>query len=265
MAQAGRNDPGSAFYVGDAIRNSYGLRPNPGPVPNGAPGPLSPPKPGWVRMRSIDRKLNVTLRLDVDPPAMTPQLPRIEQVDIPFRASRSWWSGQAAGELVIPCLLDGFPRDSIEDAIDRLEQMGVPIAAGSASKAPAPLQIAGNVPGVDRLWMLTGLEPGDAIWQPGYRVRQHYSMTLTQWLPLERADTSGRRNPRDAKGKRKRRPDVKVRRGENLATIAADVLGSANRWRAIAQLNPYGTGKHTRKRTSPDDVKPGETLKMPQG
>jgi nucleoid-associated protein YgaU len=233
----------------------------PAPVPDGAPGPLEPPRYGWVRLCTVDRSLDLTLRLDEDPPALTPQLPRLEQVEIAYRAARSWWSGQAPGELSISVLLDGYPQKSIEAGAQILERMGRPVSAGKASGMPSPIQIAGNVPGADRLWVITQLDSGDAIWRHGFRVRQHWALGLAQWLPLEQADTGGRKNPRTAAGALKKRQPVTVRKGDTLTKIAQRELGSAAKWKSIAALNKV-KGKARR---SPSDLKVGERLKLPQG
>lgn len=237
----------------------------PSAVPDGAPGPLYPPKYGHVRLRTFDKALDVEIRLDDESSALVPQLPRIETVDIPWRASRTWWSGQSGATLQIPCVFDGFPRQSVEGKIAIVEEMARPVAAGKASGRPSPVQVAGNVPGADRAWMLVGIEQGTAMWRNGYRVRQHLVLSLVQWLPLEQADTRGRRNARTSKGAVKRRGTVVVKRGDTLATIAARELGQASRWRDIAKANPVKRGKKSKARTSPTDVKVGERLKLPNG
>lgn len=249
---------GGGVFFGSKIAPS----PLPNRVPEGAPGPLRPPaRSGWVRLRTIDKQLDLTVRQDVDAAGLTPQLPRIEQVEVPFRAARTWWAGQTAGELSLPVMFDGFPTQSVEPDLRILEAMTRPVSAGKASGMPSPVQLAGNVPGADRLWVITGAEPGEAIWQSGYRVRQYVNLMLTQWLPLEAADTSGRKNPRTSSGARVRRKPVTVKRGDTLVTIALRQLGEAKRWKDIAKANKV-KGKARR---SPNDLKVGEKLKMPQG
>jgi hypothetical protein len=233
--------------------------PLPAPVPDGAPGPLDPPKYGWVRLRTVNRKFDLTLRLDEDAPALVPQLPRLEQVDIAYRAARSWWAGQDPGKLTVACLLDGYPHRSIEKGAKELEQLVRPVSAGKASGMPSPVQIAGNVPGADRLWVITSIVPGEAIWRHGFRVRQHWQLGLEQWLPLERADTGGRKNPRTAAGALKKRKPVTVKRGDTLTKIAQRELGSASKWKALAKANPI-KGKARR---APSDLRVGEKLKLP--
>jgi hypothetical protein len=242
--------------LGSKLLNGLGLP----TVPSGAPGPLPLPQAGRVRLRTVDKRLDLTLRLDEEPASMTPQVPRIEQVEIAYRAARTWWAGQAPGELSIPCLLDGFPSSSIEGRVERLEDMARPRSAGKASGAPSPLQIAGNVPGTDRLWMIAGLDQRDAIWRNGFRVRQHFDISLTQWVPLEEADTPGRKNQRTAGGAKRRRANYTVKSGDTLTSIALRQLGSAKRWKDIAKLNPV-RGKARR---SPSDIRVGQSLKMPQ-
>lgn len=231
------------------------------PVPEGAPGPLYPPKYGWVRLRTIDLRLQLDLRLDEDPAGLTPQVARVDDIEIPYRMSRSVWAGQTRDELTIPCLLDGWPWKSVEAQIAVLKDMAKPVSAGKASGAPAPLQVAGIVDGSELLWMLTGIEPGEPIWAADVtRRRQHYTLSLTRWEPLEKADIAGRKNQRKSTGDRTKRQPVTVREGETLATIASQMLGSASRWKEIAAANK----RKGKARRSPDDLTPGEKLRMPQ-
>jgi LysM repeat protein len=233
----------------------------PGRVPDGAPGPLGFPDPGRVRFRTKNKKHDLTMRLDDEPAALTPQVPRIEQVDIPWRASQSQWLGQTPTTLTISAVMDAYPWGSIEDDWETLESMCRPELAGRSDGAPSPLQISGSVPGQDRWWQITEVECGEAIWAKGmYRQRQHLTLTLTQWLPVGRTDTSGRSNPRTSSGKVKARQPWTVNAGETLSSIALRALGDSGRWREIAKANKV-KGKARR---SPDDLKVGERLKLPK-
>lgn len=234
------------------------------PVPDQAPGPLYPPPHGRVKFRPIDLSATLEAALGEEPPTLTPQLPRIETVETPWRMGQSWWQGQERGELTISIMFDAWPYGSVEKQIKTLESMLRPSVAGQASKAPPPWQIAGNVPGIDRVWMPVGVESGDAIWRQGYRVRARFTLTFAQWQPVERAETASRSNPRSSSGDRRRRGPVTVRRGDTLPKIAQRELGSAKRWKEIAKLNPRGKGKNKKPRRSPTDLKVGEKLKLPQ-
>lgn len=244
----------------------------PARVPDGAPGPLARPEPGRVRIRSQNGKYELVARLGPDAAALTPQTPRVEQVEIPWRASQSQWLGQQSAGLVIDLVLDAYPWGSIEDEWATLEDMARPTSAGRSSGAPSPLQVAGSVPGEDRWWQIAadGIDPSTEVGEGvirmagGYRARQRLTLTLVQWLPVGRTDPAGRSNQRTSTGGKVKRPDWIVNEGETLVTIALKALGDGSRWREIAEKNPYGKGKTKKARRSPEDVKRGDRLKLPQ-
>lgn len=240
-----------------------GDKAQPSRVPDGAPGPLARPEPGRVKLRAQNGRELVSM-LGEEPAKLTPQVPRTEQVEIPWRASQSQWLGQNPAELVMDLLLDAYPWGSIEGDWQTLEDMARPTAAGRSTGAPSPIQIAGSVPGEDRWWIITGIEPGESIWMAGgYRARLAVTLTLTQWLPVGRTDPAGRRNQRTSKGSKVKRAPWVVNEADTLVTIALRALGDGSRWREIAELNPHGKGKNKKARRSPDDVKVGDRLRLP--
>lgn len=225
---------------------------------------LEAPKYGWVRLRVVKGRESVHLRLDENQAKFTSQVPRLEQVEVPFRMTRTWWAGQTGERLTIPCLLDGWPYDSVEDQIAELEEMAKPVFAGRPWGEPRPLKVTGIVPGAaKREWVLTGIEQGEAIWRQQHRVRQHFVLSLTRWVDLDRAEIDARKNQRKANGEVAKRTAT-VRPDEDLATIAGRVLGDQTRWREIARLNPHKRGKKQVPRRSRTDVRRGETLKLPK-
>jgi hypothetical protein len=231
-------------------------------TPAGATTRMPNPAPGRVRLRTKNAKHEIVARLDDEPAILVPQVPRIEQLDVPWRAAQSQWVGQAPGELTLPLVLDAYPTGSIEADWSTLESMARPVYAGRADGPPSPLQVSGTVPGTNRWWQITGILPGDAIWMPGgYRARQHVVLTLTQWLPVGATDTRGRENQRTATGARKKRQPVTVKKGDTLETIARTTLGTAKRWKDIAKLNKH---ENKKPRRSPRDLRPGERLQLPQ-
>ncbi len=235
----------------------------PSRVPDGAPGPLARPEPGRVRIKSKNGKYELVARLGEEPAKLTPQVPRTEQIEVPWRASQSQWLGQNPAELVIDLVLDAYPWGSIEGEWQTLEDMARPERAGRPDGAPSPLQVAGSVPGEDRWWAISAIEPGEAIWmRAGYRARLALSLTLVQWLPVGTTDPTGRKNQRTSTGAKAKRPPWVVNEGDTLATIALRALGDASRWKEIAELNKHKNGKARR---SIDDLKRGDRLKLPQG
>lgn len=244
----------------------------PSRVPDGAPGPLARPDPGRVRIRSRNGKYEFVARLGPDAAALTPQTPRVEQIEIPWRASQSQWLGQESAGLVIDLVLDAYPWGSIEDEWSTLEDMARPTNAGRSDGGPSPLQVAGSVPGEDRWWQIApgGIDPATDVGEGvirmagGYRARQRLTLTLVQWLPVGTTGPAGRRNQRTATGGKAKRPPWVVNVGDDLVTIALRALGNSSRWRAIAELNPHGNGKTKKARRAPSDVKVGEKLKLPQ-
>lgn len=231
-------------------------------APASATSPMPIPAPGRVHLRTKNTLHGFTARLDDEPAVLIPQVPRIEQLDVPWRTAQSQWVGQAPGELTLPLVLDAYPTGSIEDDWSTLETMARPVRAGRSNGPPSPLQVSGTVPGTNRWWQITGILPGDAIWMPGgYRARQHVTLTLTQWLPVGASDTRGRENQRTATGAKKKRQPVAVKKGDTLETIARRELGTAKRWKDIAELNKH---KNKKPRRSPGDLRPGERLQLPQ-
>lgn len=241
----------------------------PARVPDGAPGPLARPEPGRVRIRSKSGKYELVARLGPDAARLVPQTPQIEQVKIPWRATQSQWLSQEAAELEIDLMLDEYPWGSIEGDWQTLEDMARPTRAGRSDGGPSPLQVAGSVPGEDRWWQIApqGIDPatdaGEGVIRMagGYRARQRLTLTLTQWLPVGTTDPAGRKNQRTSTGGKSKRPAWTVNDGDDLASIALRALGSAARWKDIAKLNKHKNGKARR---SIDDLKFGESLKMPQ-
>lgn len=240
----------------------------PARVPDGAPGPLARPAPGHVRIRSQNGKYELVSMLGPNAAKLVPQTPRTQQVEIPWRTSQTQWMGQESDELEIDLFLDAYPWGSIEGEWETLQEMARPVRAGRSDGAPSPLQVAGSVPGEDRWWIIKprgidpATEPGDVIRMPGeYRARQRLTLTLERWLPVGTTDPAGRRNQRTSKGSKVKRAPWVVNEADTLVTIALRALGDGSRWKDIAALNKHKNGKARR---SPEDVRPGEKIKLPQ-
>lgn len=257
----------SAFKPGGRPSRT-GFAPGVAPIPPADTKlwPLAPPEPGLVRIGSVDRLLDLVVPLDA-PPKFDPGVAKLTDIDLAWRTTGTSWSGQTRPGLLLSVMFDGYPRRSVEPDLRTLKSMATPTLPGRATGAPRRLQVAGAVPGTDLTWMIVGVDElnglEDVIWRGTRRVRQRAVITLTEWEPIDRAETVARKNQRTAAGARKPRGTVTVRSGDTLQTIAAETLGSGSRWKEIADANPRVSGKKRTPRRSPTDVKVGEKLRIP--
>ncbi|WP_026912337.1 LysM peptidoglycan-binding domain-containing protein [Patulibacter minatonensis] len=234
------------------------------PPPGGYAPKLVVPPQGFVTLRTVDMKYAITVMFDETEPVLTRGAPNFQTVDGPWRTQSTYWAGHAADTLEIQIIVDGFPNKSVEAAIDEIEVMMAPRREGRASGGPKAVQVAGQLPGTDQLWLMTGITQTKAIWDRNRRIRQHLTISFQESHDLSKLTAGSRKNTRAKNGKLKRRKDHTVKKGETLTSIAQDVLGQSKRWKDIAKLNPHKKGKKKTPRRSPTDVKVGEKLKMPQ-
>lgn len=184
-------------------------------------------------------------------------------VSRPKRVGVTEWTGTAPTSIVVPSLLDGFTNDrSVESDITYLRSiMRAPVAG-----QPTLVRLDGPLPLNHLIWFVGGLTWGDEVRRDdGHRTRAFVEITFTEYVvadlivgspksPAEKAQERAGVPAGGPAGGAGGNRTYTVRSGDTLATIAAKQLGSANRWREIANLNGI---------RDPKRLKVGSTLRLP--
>lgn len=194
--------------------------------------------------------------------------PGWQEVARPRDLALTEWDGRSPMRVSGPFLFDGWSEGkSVEPDIRNLERM-LGIAAGAPEPPVVLFDAEGSVPHDHTAspfleWVIDDVEWGDALGESNRRMRQEGTITFLQYVEDERlarqshAQRHRKRHKKHRKGKGKKGAHAKtytVRPGDTLSSIAARLLGNANRWREIAKLNDI---------RDPRNVKPGRKLKLP--
>lgn len=212
--------------------------------------------PNFVTLTTDDPPSRVRARLGEDRPEISAGYGGWEEIERPKRSTVTSWKGQPARRMSLSLLLDNFRvGTSIEDDIRALERMGLPRPGPSAPPVVNIEAVGGVVPWKRRDWVIDGIEWGDAIMnRNGNRVRQAAVVTFIEFVSDELIRKSPAQKRRDKKGKKGRSKRYVVKRGDHLRSIAAKQLGSAKKWKAIADLNNI---------RDPRKLKVGQKLRLP--
>jgi hypothetical protein len=182
------------------------------------------------------------------------------------------WEGIDPYTLDIPLLFDGFARDvSVERDLGLMQMMMRP--AVTPSTRPPIIRAVGPVPMTHLRWVITNIEWGDCVRRAdGARTRQFVTLHLLQFIPPDvmvagtsspaeaaqvRATSSGGVTSATTPAPATPAPSAAtytVRSGDTLSAIAARVLGNANRWQEIANLNSI---------RDPRALRVGQVLRLP--
>lgn len=213
---------------------------------------------GFIRIRSTDPDITVTVRLGEGGADLTGGFGGWAEVQRPRRIAFTEWQGLSPYRMSVPVLFDGFADGmSVEEDIRKLERMAIPARKGFP---PPTLRIDGAVPKTDLTWVVESLDFGDSIRDQngkGFldRVRQAITINLLHYeSPEGSIIVKGAASIRQERGKKRSSRPYTVKRDDSLTRIAARKLGSAKRWKEIAELNNI---------RDPDKITIGQRLKMP--
>lgn len=191
--------------------------------------------PGWVRVVSRNRDLNIKGLLDETNPRLTGGWGGWEVTGRPRQVGITTWKGVDPFVLEFGMILNGerigrlHGFASVEPDIRDL----VTAARGDGSHQPNLISIDGikSLP-VDR-WVIEALDFGDAIRRPSdfHRIRQKISFTMREYVPptFEPTDKKALNKPLG------KTVTTKVKKGDT-AHIIAKRRGC--KWTDLRQLNP---------------------------
>lgn len=188
--------------------------------------------PGEVMLTSPDLPLRVRAWVDDDGIRTSGGYGGFEEVPRPHRDPIVDWKGWSARRCTAPIILHAktLGRPDVEDMVRNLERMARTLVRGT----PPGIVLNGGVVPIEargRVWLIDNLEPGDALRNAeGARTMVRISLTLVERRGADTVSLSNTRTPKAAR-------THTVKRGQNLAEIATQRLGSTSRWREIADLN----------------------------
>lgn len=151
----------------------------------------------------------------------------------PRRIGFTLWQGRDPYRMDVPVLFDGWPDDSVEDDIARLNQMQI----GGDLQEPPTITISGAVPIKGATWVIEGIDwssdDENVYWvrQQGsdFRLRQAATIHLLQFKAEERLKVTVARAL----------PNVYItKKGDTLRSVARDMYGNASKWTVIKKANP---------------------------
>ena len=246
---------------------------------------------GWVEILSTDPPVDLLVRLSPDPITVDAGYGGWTEVARPRRKSLSVWTGSPSLRMTLSIVIDRYREgDSIEQQIAQLERLGLPSASDGAPPRVRIKAQGGGVPYQDRVWVVDTLSYGDRLVnQGGDRSRQQVTLALLEYVRDVRVDEDSAAlrqrlqaaTPKTKAGAGTKRVTAKAKPtpatngggpslrtvttgtggalsafggGEDLLTIAARELGSADRWLEIAQLNDL---------RDPRAITPGQVLRLP--
>lgn len=201
--------------------------------------------------------------IQVDPPGPTlrfrwnprqllrePRKPRFATIERPHRVSALEWEGKTPFTLRFQLRLDGFPDESVEPDIARLEGF----AAVHPNRPPPRLRLryAGFSP---VLYIITELSYGEEVRRADLaRVRVDVDISLLEYQTAEVIPTPARRQAERPAPSTPAVGTHTVRAGDTLWSIAQRELGDGRRHTDIAELNGI---------RDPNRINVGQTLRIP--
>lgn len=212
----------------------------------------------YVVLRPVEGPFS-HVRLDIGEGTVEDSGPVVgwELVDRLQRPSVTIYRGSETRSYAIPVIFDGFMEDrSVEPDIRALERLTHVV---TAIGRPPRLKVSGHVRGLGVKWVITEVEHGDALTRrDGTRMRQFTVVTIRHYMEPELVIRSvgGRKKKRDRQAGKKGKGKVYVvKPGDTLSSIARRQLGSASRFKEIAELNDI---------RDPDRIRVGQRLRLPR-
>lgn len=235
-----------------AIGKVKGQRKGPAAYPKKKPKPPRAPRavaPGWVALATSDPPSEVRALLGEDPPTMSGGYGGWQELERPRRVALTHWPGTSPVRLTFGMVIDGFAVNAnVEQFVRELEAMARPYHGG-----PPPLvRAGGSIPHREVLWVIESIDWGASVRnRRGKLVRQAATVALMQYVDAEPLSPAAHHRARHGARRRKRH---RVAKGETLQAIAGKELGSAKRWKEIAQANGI---------RDPKRIKVGQVLRIP--
>jgi hypothetical protein len=213
---------------------------------------------GFVRFRSGD--VNVMVRVGGTEKNNAANLSEgyggWEAVRRPRDRALVEWLGHEPMMLTIPIMFDGLRNTntnwgaSVESAIKLLEHLTHKLAGYDS---PPRIFAEGDViPFSDREWVINNIEwTGDDVRRPedGERVRASATIELLEWVDYDviQSKTSSAKKRKNSTSKKsvhtkQKKGKYKVKEGDTLKKIAKSELGSAAKWKDIADFNGIRDG-----------------------
>lgn len=132
--------------------------------------------------------------------------------------------------------LDAVGGPSIERRLRVLRDMGQP----GGEEEPPFIRVIGDLWSEDASldWVMQDMTLGERLWTPeGVLRRQHVTVALERYTPLDEVEAVRVRTTRAAGGKRPRRRVVQARGADTLRVIALRELGDPSRWKDLRRWN----------------------------
>jgi nucleoid-associated protein YgaU len=211
---------------------------------------------GQATIRTADRRRSLTAWLGPNQATLTDGVGGWSEVTRPRKPGAVEWLGTAPVKATVELLLDAFAGG------------GTIVTALNSARIMAPLDPATEPPvvyvsGVAVIpstlpFVVQTLDLSD--WQLR-RDGQPARVTATFGLiehrigdVVTRSSPAKRSSSRNGTGGRGKARTYTMRKGDTLGSVAAKLLGSASRWKTLADLNRI---------RDPNHVKPGYVLKLP--
>lgn len=216
-----------------AVREVYGKERSPyAAIPDSRRGPGRLTGGHRVTLQAWTVQLSLTALLGADGGKLTAGYGAWSEVSIPRRPSITQWAGAPLFGMDLSLLLDGWGGQvSIERQIVTIDKLAT---RQPGMLTPPSLRIFGAVPRPQTRWVIAGVEWGEALRSivTGERLRQEVTLHLMEY----REDTDLLSLPRGTATSKAPRK-YKVKRGDNLKTISARMLGKSSKWPDIVKLN----------------------------
>jgi LysM repeat protein len=204
------------------------------------------------------------LPLGADVPKVTGGVGKWNEIDRPRRRAMSEYAGESLLKLTFSVMLDAWPNGNVEDLIRRIYGWG---ARNNLPYQPTILRLAGPLPYVDLPYVLVDpIEETERAERrsDGIRCRQELRLNLLEYqapdilvqapTPAVAAQQRQDSNPPSSNQPAEAKPKTyKVVRGDTLSSIAAKQLGSANKWKTLADLNSI---------RDPRKLQAGQTIRL---
>jgi hypothetical protein len=201
------------------------------------------PPSGTVKLAASNRT-QITMIL-TGPPDRAGNVGGWETSERVLRPAADWWKTQTKGTISLPCMLDidALKRSpSLEDRLHLLYRMGQSVAG----QDPPAIRLFGDVPAAHKqTWKLDNISLGDRLFRPDMPTalrRQELTVELSELVQATGVEKVSVKRTRDDAGKRRRR-NIRTRRGDTLRAIAVRQLGASSEYRHIQDWNPKF--KHT--------------------
>jgi len=203
---------------------------------------------------TIDGKKKVEVLRAEAPPKESGGTAIWEVVDRPNKTGITVFRGRQPVRVDLPVMFDAWAEGkSVEPRIQTLKDMASPPAAHTP---PVKIKVDGAYPSRYLTWVIDGIDWGDMILYSKIgtavvRVRQDAVVHLLQHVSAELVHTS----KQTSKGAAPLFTPYKVKAGDTLSKIAAQVYHDRDKWTVIAKYNNI---------RDPNKLTKDQTIKIPK-